>query len=87
MSRSAIEKIDKPHDLLKVKRAPIHWGGGLERRLIFSSKYAFILNRKIALSERRGKWSNQRQAMLYLSMFIMTISDLMFTMRQFGCNE
>ena len=29
MVRSAIEKIDKPHDLPKVKRAPIHWGGGL----------------------------------------------------------
>ena len=28
MLRSAIEKIDKPHDLPKVKRAPIHWGGG-----------------------------------------------------------
>ena len=29
MSKSAIEKIDRPRDLPKVKRAPIHWGDGL----------------------------------------------------------
>ena len=29
MVRSAIEKIDEPHDLPKVKCAPIHWGRGL----------------------------------------------------------
>ena len=29
MATSAIEKIDKPHDLPKVKQAPVHWGGGL----------------------------------------------------------
>jgi alkylated DNA nucleotide flippase Atl1 len=29
MSRSAIDKINRPHDLPKVKQAPEIWGGGL----------------------------------------------------------
>ena len=26
---AAIDKINRPHDLPKVKQAPVHWGGGL----------------------------------------------------------
>ena len=29
MATAAIDKINKPHDLPKVKQAPVHWGGGL----------------------------------------------------------
>ena len=29
MPTPAINKINKPHDLPKVKQAPVHWGGGL----------------------------------------------------------
>ena len=29
VATAAIDKINKPHDLPKVKRAPVHWGGGL----------------------------------------------------------
>ena len=29
MATAAIDKINKPHDLPKIKQAPVHWGGGL----------------------------------------------------------
>ncbi|MCL0099358.1 MGMT family protein [Dehalococcoidia bacterium] len=59
MATAAIEKINKPHDLPKVKQVPVHWGGGLmvipHSKEVFEIMKSIPYGKTLTLDEIRAK--------------------------------
>ena len=66
MATSAIEKIDKPHDLPKVKQAPVHWGGGLmvipHPKEVLEIMKSIPYGKALSLDEIRAKLAREHTA-------------------------
>ena len=59
MATAAIDKINKPHDLPKVKQAPVNWGGGLmvipHPKEVLNIMKSIPYGRTLTLDEIRAK--------------------------------
>ena len=66
MSRSAIDKINRPHDLPKVKQAPEIWGGGLmvipHPKEVLEIMKSIPYGKVLSLDEIRAKLAREHTA-------------------------